>query len=376
MGGGEGADGNRGRKKSSSRGHHKFVGVRQRPSGRWVAEIKDSLQKVRLWLGTFDTAEDAARAYDEAARALRGANARTNFDQPNGFGGNGSGSYMIDNLEPFSFDQMCSTGNESEGLVGALKARLFDGKPFNNMLPPLNNKPVLQVQQSVAAAPEQSRNRKSTKPHKPPLPQVAPRLVQVSIDSGSAEADNPSQSQSRFEDGRSHDWQDMASVQYPYQVHPLQQGSDALRGVTWANETTFEVPWDAHMNQAALVNIPFDNHNAAAATAQQATAESMITSLLQAWPGTMGAGIDLTSYTIDPLQYPDVEQSSSIRSWKANTTSPPISQANHDHPVSGIEQHGWPNEQPSTTPRLLQYGNNVPSEGNWDPLLQVFSVFR
>ncbi|XP_047340328.1 ethylene-responsive transcription factor ERN1-like [Impatiens glandulifera] len=57
----------------------KFVGVRQRPSGRWVAEIKDSSQRVRLWLGTFDTPEEAARAYDEAARALRGENARTNF---------------------------------------------------------------------------------------------------------------------------------------------------------------------------------------------------------------------------------------------------------------------------------------------------------
>ncbi|KAG6432407.1 hypothetical protein SASPL_103983 [Salvia splendens] len=50
----------------------RFVGVRQRPSGRWVAEIKDSSQRVRLWLGTYDTPE-------EAARALRGENARTNF---------------------------------------------------------------------------------------------------------------------------------------------------------------------------------------------------------------------------------------------------------------------------------------------------------
>ncbi|XP_055814397.1 ethylene-responsive transcription factor 3-like [Solanum dulcamara] len=57
----------------------KFVGVRQRPSGRWVAEIKDSSQRVRLWLGTYDTPEEAAHAYDEAARALRGENARTNF---------------------------------------------------------------------------------------------------------------------------------------------------------------------------------------------------------------------------------------------------------------------------------------------------------
>ncbi|CAM0906428.1 unnamed protein product [Alopecurus aequalis] len=68
----------RGRKKGGS-SHSKFVGVRQRPSGRWVAEIKDTTQKIRMWLGTFETADAAARAYDEAARLLRGAEARTNF---------------------------------------------------------------------------------------------------------------------------------------------------------------------------------------------------------------------------------------------------------------------------------------------------------
>lgn len=57
----------------------RFVGVRQRPSGRWVAEIKDTTQKIRIWLGTFDSAEEGALAYDNAARALRGANTRTNF---------------------------------------------------------------------------------------------------------------------------------------------------------------------------------------------------------------------------------------------------------------------------------------------------------
>ncbi|MED6180299.1 hypothetical protein PIB30_008794 [Stylosanthes scabra] len=61
------------------RAKKRFIGVRQRPSGRWVAEIKDTIQNIRLWLGTYDTAEDAARAYDEAARLLRGANTRTNF---------------------------------------------------------------------------------------------------------------------------------------------------------------------------------------------------------------------------------------------------------------------------------------------------------
>ncbi|KAF6170468.1 hypothetical protein GIB67_036242 [Kingdonia uniflora] len=66
-------------KRCNSNGSRRFLGVRQRPSGRWVAEIKDSSQKLRLWLGTFDRAEEAAMAYDNAARLLRGRYAKTNF---------------------------------------------------------------------------------------------------------------------------------------------------------------------------------------------------------------------------------------------------------------------------------------------------------
>ncbi|KAG6418053.1 hypothetical protein SASPL_120251 [Salvia splendens] len=59
-----------------------FRGVRQRPWGRWAAEIRDPAQGKRVWLGTYDTPEEAATVYDRAAVRLKGAAAVINFPEP------------------------------------------------------------------------------------------------------------------------------------------------------------------------------------------------------------------------------------------------------------------------------------------------------
>lgn len=129
--------------------HCNYRGVRQRTWGKWVAEIREPNRGSRLWLGTFDTALDAAMAYDEAARAMYGPYARVNLPQS----GIAAQDTTLENAESY---QSATTTSQHSNVFGVEESgvkvpKLEAGDETRSVSPPRSTaEPVMSMVKTKA----------------------------------------------------------------------------------------------------------------------------------------------------------------------------------------------------------------------------------
>lgn len=129
-------EGKRAENQPKVRDQTRYRGTRRRPWGRYAAEIRDPTRNgARLWLGTFDTAEEAARAYDRAAFRFRGNLAILNF--PNEYQYHSSstcGTFVSPNSDSSSSALTCAAAADTGKHNGKEESEVIELEYLDNMI--------------------------------------------------------------------------------------------------------------------------------------------------------------------------------------------------------------------------------------------------